>query len=166
MKEEFGSFLKPKNVAVHRRISHRRPSRHDVIRNILANEYGEIYLVTRREGDSGAFGVAASEISPMESSWRSLSSLRKTHLSPARLRGEGYPALPSSRPALCRGRPGGADPGGLVEIIREKKTPGHRAEHIGSTPRPIHLRPPSSPSESPRGKVSYIARRGNFAPTP
>ena len=167
MKEEFGPFFEPKNVAVIGASATAGRPGNDVIRNILANEYGgEIYLVNPKGGKILGLPVLPS-IANLPDGVELAIILLPAKDTPQALRACAEKGIRHA--VLSAGGFAEVDQGvqiqeELVEIIREKKLRVIGPNTSGHTSTPHQFTSTFFPlGKIRRGKVSYIAQTGNFA---
>jgi acyl-CoA synthetase (NDP forming) len=167
MKEEFGPFFEPKNVAVIGASATAGRPGNDVIRNILANEYGgEIYLVNPKGGEILGLPVLPSIenlpdgvelaiiILPAKDTPQALRACAEKGIRHAVLSAGGFAEVDQGVQIQEE----------LVEIIREKKLRVIGPNTSGHTSTPHQFTSTFFPlGKIRRGKVSYIAQTGNFA---
>ncbi|MCX5826960.1 MAG: CoA-binding protein [Deltaproteobacteria bacterium] len=167
MKEEFGPFFEPKNVAVIGASATPGRPGNDVIRNILANEYrGEIYLVNPKGGEILGLPVLPSIanlpdgvelaiiILPAKDTPQALRACAEKGIRHAVLSAGGFAEVDQGVKIQEE----------LVEIIREKKLRVIGPNTSGHTSTPHQFTSTFFPlGKIRRGKVSYIAQTGNFA---
>ena len=167
MKEEFDPFFEPKNVAVIGASATAGRPGNDVIRNILANEYGgEIYLVNPKGGEILGLPVLPSIenlpdgvelaiiILPAKDTPQALRACAEKGIRHAVLSAGGFAEVDQGVQIQEE----------LVEIIREKKLRVIGPNTSGHTSTPHQFTSTFFPlGKIRRGKVSYIAQTGNFA---
>ena len=167
MKEEFGPFFEPKNVAVIGASATAGRPGNDVIRNILANEYGGgIYLVNPKGGEILGLPVLPSIenlpdgvelaiiILPAKDTPQALRACAEKGIRHAVLSAGGFAEVDQGVQIQEE----------LVEIIREKKLRVIGPNTSGHTSTPHQFTSTFFPlGKIRRGKVSYIAQTGNFA---
>jgi acyl-CoA synthetase (NDP forming) len=167
MKEEFGPFFEPKSVAVIGASATPGRPGNDVIRNILANEYGgKIHLVNPKGGEILGLPVLPS-IASLPDGVELAVIILAAKDTPKALRACAEKGIRHA--VLSAGGFAEVDSGvhiqeELIEIIREKKLRVIGPNTSGHTSTPHCFTSTFFPlGKIRRGKVSYIAQTGNFA---
>jgi acetate---CoA ligase (ADP-forming) len=167
MKEEFGPFFEPKNVAVIGASATPGRPGNDVIKNILANEYGgTIYLVNPKGGEILGLPVLPS-IANLPDGVELAIIILAAKDTPQALRACAEKGIRNA--VLSAGGFAEVDQGvkiqeELVEIIREEKLRVIGPNTSGHTSTPHQFTSTFFPlGKIRRGTVSYIAQTGNFA---
>lgn len=167
MKEEFGPFFEPKSVAVIGASATPGRPGNDVIRNILANEYGgNIYLVNPKGGEILGLPVLPS-IASLPDGVELAIIILSAKDTPQALRACAEKGIRHA--VLAAGGFAEVDHGvqiqqELIEIIAEKKLRVIGPNTSGHTSTPHQFTSTFFPlGKIRRGKVSYIAQTGNFA---
>jgi acyl-CoA synthetase (NDP forming) len=167
MKEEYGPFFEPKSVAVIGASATPGRPGNDVIRNILANEYGgKIHLVNPKGGEILGLPVLPS-IASLPDGVELAVIILAAKDTPKALRACAEKGIRHA--VLSAGGFAEVDSGvhiqeELIEIIREKKLRVIGPNTSGHTSTPHCFTSTFFPlGKIRRGKVSYIAQTGNFA---
>src|SRR5512139_1540442 len=168
MKGKFAPFFEPKTVAIIGASATPGKPGHDVIRNILANEYrGGLFLVNPRGGEILGIPVYPSVASlpdgidlaviilPAKDTPKALRECTEKGIEHAVLSAGGFAEVDEDGARIQQE---------IVDIINQKKIRVLGPNTSGHTSTPHHFTSSLFPQgKIRRGKVSYIAQTGNFA---
>lgn len=168
MRGKFAPFFEPKTVAIIGASATPGKPGHDVIRNILANEYrGELFLVNPRGGEILGIPVYPSVASlpdgidlvviilPAKDTPKALRECTEKGIGHAVLSAGGFAEVDEDGARIQQE---------IIDIINQKKIRVLGPNTSGHTSTPHHFTSTFFPLGKIRpGKVSYIAQTGNFA---